>query len=77
MMFQCRPISYFWTRYSSGTSGTCINPIVIVDSTYVHSVLSAVVDWTLGILPIFVVWNLKMNTRTKFSVAFILALGAV
>jgi hypothetical protein len=47
-----------------------------VDSTYAHGVLSAIVDWTLGTLPIFIVWNLKLNIRGKVSVAMILALGA-
>jgi hypothetical protein len=32
---------------------------------------------TLGTLPIFLVWDLAMNTRTKVSVALILALGAL
>jgi hypothetical protein len=60
-----------------GPPGTCISATVIVDSTYTHGVLSALADWTLGTMPIFLVWNLQMNTRTKVSVALILALGAV
>jgi hypothetical protein len=32
---------------------------------------------TLGTLPIFLVWDLAMNPRTKVSVALILALGAL
>lgn len=77
MIFQCHPVSYFWTRYGVGASGTCLSPNIVVDSTYAHAVLSAISDWTLGTLPIFLVWNLQMNTRTKVSVAVILSLGAI
>jgi len=50
---------------------------MISGSTYTHSALSALGDWTLGTLPIFLVWDLNMNPRTKISVAVILALGAL
>ena len=77
MAFQCHPVSYFWTRYGIGASGKCISSTIIVDLTYVHTVFNAVADWTLGTLPIFLIWNLQMNTRTKVSAAVILSLGAM
>jgi len=84
MIFQCHPVSYFWTQNPNPQPGapapageSCIPRDIIADSTYAHGALSAAADWTLGILPIFLVWNLNMNPRTKFSVALILALGAV
>jgi hypothetical protein len=84
MIFQCHPISYFWTQSPYATPDTppvegasCISREIIADSTYAHGALSAAADWTLGILPIFIVWNLNMNPRTKISVALILSLGAV
>lgn len=84
MIFQCHPISYFWTQnpqpgpdYIAPAGESCIPRWIIADSTYAHGALSAAADWTLGILPIFLVWNLNMNPRTKISVALILALGAV
>lgn len=54
-----------------------MNSKVIADSTYAHSAISALADWTLGTLPIFLVWDLAMSPRTKVSVALILALGAM
>jgi len=74
MAFQCHPISYFWTQTGEGA---CISQVAIADSTYAHGALSAVADWTLGTLPIFLVRNLQMNPRTKVSVALILALGSM
>lgn len=76
LTFQCRPVSYFWTQFE-GASGSCVPAKVIADTSYTHAAVSATADWTLGILPIFVVWNLKMNARTKISVALLLSLGAV
>jgi hypothetical protein len=76
LAFQCHPVSYFWTQFG-GASGHCVPARVIADTSYTHAAISATADWTLGILPIFIVRNLKMNSRTKFSVALLLALGAV
>ncbi len=76
IIFQCSPVVYFWTQYTGG-SGKCINIKVIEISSYMHSALSAIVDWTMGILPIFLVRDLQMTIRTKVVVAMILALGAV
>jgi hypothetical protein len=77
MAFQCHPTSYFWTRFLGVPGGTCIPATVIADMTYAHGAISTWSDWTLGILPIFLVWNLNMNPRTKVSVALILGLGAL
>ena len=75
-VLQCRPSAYFWTRYTGG-KGTCINPRLTIDATYAYSAISCVVDWTLGVIPVFLVWNLHINARTKVVVAMILAVGAM
>jgi hypothetical protein len=74
--FQCDPISNFWTRFL-GEPGTCISGPIIEDLSICHAAMITFSDWTLGILPIFMVWNLNMNPRTKVSVALILGLGAM
>ncbi|EHK99995.1 hypothetical protein M7I_4078 [Glarea lozoyensis 74030] len=76
VVFQCSPVPYFWTQYL-GEKGTCVPANWITDSTYAHSAISAVSDWTLGIIPVFFLWNLEMNPRTKISVGIILSLGAI
>jgi hypothetical protein len=75
-VMQCFPAAYFWTRYTGG-KGTCIDSKITVDATYAYSAISCATDWALGIMPISLIWNLKMNPRTKISVAIILALGAM
>jgi hypothetical protein len=75
-VLQCRPSAYFWTQYTGG-KGTCINPKITVDATYAYSAVSCIADWTLGIIPIFLVWNLRMQRRMKYTVAMILGVGAM
>lgn len=75
-VLQCQPSAYFWTQYTGG-SGKCINPQITVDATYAYSAISCVGDWTFAILPGFLVWDLKMNSRTKLSVALILSMGGM
>ncbi|KAH6716976.1 hypothetical protein DL95DRAFT_394894 [Leptodontidium sp. 2 PMI_412] len=75
-VLQCQPSAYFWTQYTGG-KGKCINPNITVAATYGYSAISCWTDWTMAILPVFLIWNLQMNIRTKISVAMILSMGAI
>jgi hypothetical protein len=75
-VLQCRPSALVWLRYTANPpEGSCIDPNIVAYSFYGYSAISCVADWTLAVLPIFVVWNLQMNLRTKMSVVLILAAG--
>ncbi len=52
-----------------------MNPTVIPIATYAHSAVSFTADWILGLLPIALLYNLKMRTRTKASIVALLSLG--
>ena len=73
-IFQCRPVPYFW-RQAFGEQGSCLSDKVVPASVFVHSILSALSDWCLGLLPIAIVWNVKINGRTKAAIAVLLSLG--
>src|ERR1700710_2753890 len=75
-VLQCIPSAYFWNRFTGG-QGRCIPPKVTVDATYAYSSISCLADWTLAIVPIFIVKDLNMNFRTKIVVALILAMGSM
>lgn len=75
LLLQCRPVSRYWNPFMSG--GVCANPLLIVNALYANSAICMVTDFTMAILPVFVVWDLKMNTRTKLAAGFILGLGAL
>lgn len=83
LTLQCTPVSFFWQRVRleldpmSNVSGTCMNLDSIIAIAYVYSVVATCCDLTLGLLPVFLVWNLQMNTRTKAALAGILGMGCV
>jgi len=75
VLAQCRPLSAFWTE--SPGSPHCFSPRAIVITTYIASIINAGADWTFGILPIFIVKDLKISRRQKVVVAGILAFAAM
>lgn len=77
LIFQCTPTSYFWTQFLHTTDSNpkCLEGKVLAAVTYAHCAISAITDWSFGILPVFFVWNMQMNPRTKLSVVLILSLG--
>ena len=74
-IFQCSPVSAFWNRLSG--TGKCIDTDILIDIAYVYSVGAAITDFTIGLLPAFMIWNLRMTTRDKVAVAGILGLGCM
>ncbi|KAJ5793525.1 hypothetical protein N7457_000124 [Penicillium paradoxum] len=83
LTLQCQPVSFFWQRVrlefdeNTTVSGTCMDLDHIIAMAYVYSVTATLCDFTLGILPGFLVWNLQMNIRTKCALAGILGLGCI
>ncbi|KAI0098555.1 hypothetical protein GGR51DRAFT_538178 [Nemania sp. FL0031] len=78
--FQCKPLARAW---DGDIPGSCISVQAIPISTYTYSALAVVTDLTFTILPIFIVWHLQMNKRTKlalvpiFSLALLASLAVV
>lgn len=72
---QCHPIHSFWEE--TPASKNCNDPHIITDATYGASAVNSAADWTLGLLPIFIVWDVQMRTKMKFTVAGILGLAAM
>lgn len=83
LTLQCTPVDYFWQRVRIFTdpattpSGHCMRLDSIIAMAYAYSVTATLCDLTLGLLPIALVWNLQMNTRTKVALAGILGMGCV
>ncbi|KAG6027702.1 hypothetical protein E4U41_000860 [Claviceps citrina] len=72
-LFQCRPISFYWNKEQRG--GTCLPMNIVMALAYLYSVLSVLTDFTLAILPAFVIWNLQLQRRTKIAVIFLVCMG--
>ncbi|KAJ5381961.1 uncharacterized protein N7496_004389, partial [Penicillium cataractarum] len=77
LLFECHPISFFWTQADGKHTGSCLPVKTLLDVAYVYSAFTVVCDLTLGILPCFLVWKLQMNHKTKTAVGGILSLGAI
>lgn len=76
VVFQCKPISFWWDLDPNHT-GTCLSPSLVMYFTYIVSALNSVADWTFGLLPIFVVKDLQMKRRVKVIVSAIIGLAAM
>lgn len=76
-MFQCTPVEYFWNRAQPGASGTCVSNSVLIGIAYLYSVGAAITDLTIGLLPVALIWNLRMSPRTKGAIVAILGIGCM
>ncbi|OJD35828.1 uncharacterized protein BKCO1_15000110 [Diplodia corticola] len=75
-IFQCNPVSYFWSQ-TVGAEGTCVPVEVIMALTYLYGSISAICDFTFGILPIFLIWNLNMRKSVKIALIPILSMACI
>ncbi|KAK2764603.1 hypothetical protein FQN54_009298 [Arachnomyces sp. PD_36] len=74
LLLQCNPVSFFWDRTGDGT---CISMDHTTGAFYGYSVISAICDFTIGILPIFLIWNMQANKKTKLAIAGILGMACI
>ncbi|KAB8220191.1 hypothetical protein BDV33DRAFT_191378 [Aspergillus novoparasiticus] len=77
LLFDCNPVSYFWLRINPMNTGTCLSTDILLAIAYLYSALTIFCDFTLGIFPVFLIWNLQMNGRTKAALGGILSMGAM
>ncbi|KAM5356946.1 hypothetical protein ACJ41O_003592 [Fusarium nematophilum] len=73
-LFQCKPISFFWDK---DQPGACIKVDVIIALAYLYSAFSVITDFTFALLPGFLIWNLKLNNRTKVALTALITMGCV
>lgn len=74
-IFQCNPVSSFWTIKPNNEH--CLPIHAIEGISYGAAALGSLSDWVFGILPGFIVYDLQMNKRTKLVVVGILAFAAI
>ncbi|CAG8944418.1 unnamed protein product [Penicillium salamii] len=76
-LFQCTPVDFFWNRAQPGASGKCVSNNTLIGIAYLYSIGAAITDLTIGLLPVALIWNLRMNTRTKCAIILILGIGCI
>ena len=77
LLFDCKPVQHFWQRVDPTYQGTCLSTEVLLYVAYTYSAITILCDFTLGGLPIIMVWSLQMDQHTKIAVGTILGLGAM
>lgn len=64
ILLQCSPISFFWSRTGSGS---CISADMMILVTYIYSGFEIPTDLILAIIPIWLVFHLGEDIRTKLA----------
>lgn len=75
--FQCIPTSFFWTSSLGAKHGRCIDPKLTMIAGYIYLAFTIIYDWTMAMLPWFIVRKMQMDLRTRRMIAAILALGSM
>lgn len=68
----CQPVEALWGE-KPGVCNANLNSSV----GFFFSAVAIVTDWSLAIVPGFLLWNVQMRGRVKISVALILGLAAL
>lgn len=72
-IFQCRPVAAQWDY--TLPNYTCVSADEVVTAAYALSVLNIVTDWLYALLPVPMIWKVKMTAQAKATVVAILGLG--
>lgn len=72
VFIQCTPFEASWTG-----QGKCISVDVIIIPTYIFSAVNIFVDWTVAIMPGFILWHLQLRRKLKIICSGILGLGVL
>lgn len=75
--FQCSPVDYFWNQGITAKTGTCINTDLLINISYFYSASAGVTDLIIALVPVALIWNLRMDRRNKAAVIGILCMGCM
>jgi hypothetical protein len=73
-IFQCRPISFYWTKWDKESSGKCID---VNGLAWTNAIISIVLDVWILALPLFEVFQLQLSWRKKLSVTVMFCVGTL
>ncbi|KAF4997112.1 hypothetical protein FDECE_12189 [Fusarium decemcellulare] len=73
VLIRCKPVAASWNP----TLGTCIDQNIIIVLTYVVSGMNIATDWSVSIIPIFILWNIQMRKTLKRMVALVMGVGVL
>jgi hypothetical protein len=71
LLAECSPVDAYWKSEST----KCWDPKVRIYSIYLQTAYSVATDLMCSLLPVHVVWGLKMNIRKKIGIVGLMSLG--
>ncbi|KAI1262467.1 hypothetical protein F5Y18DRAFT_151471 [Xylariaceae sp. FL1019] len=76
-IFQCHPVDAQWdyTILQKDPNAACVSADEVVSAAYALSALTILSDWLYALLPIPMIWAVKMTPQAKMTVIAILGLG--
>lgn len=74
-IFQCVPPSYFWNRVTEPGKGSCLRQQTLAIAGLVHGAVLASSACIVGVLPVFILWKIQVDMRTKVTVIALLGMS--
>jgi hypothetical protein len=74
-VFQCSPVSSYWNRPDD--KGACLDIDLLLGIVYAYSGVAILCDFTIGLLPVFLIRDLQLSRRTKISLMTVLGIGCM
>ena len=74
-IFQCSPVPAQWDYTIPNLR--CVSAQEVVNAAYSLSVMTIVTDWLFALLPIPMIWHVKMSPQAKATVFVVLGLGVL
>lgn len=73
-IFQCRPVSYYWSGWDGESSGRCVNVNALAWS---NAVISIVLDFWMLAIPMSQLIHLQLHWKKKIGVAIMFCVGTL
>lgn len=74
ILFQCSPVPEAWNRTGNGK---CLAPISITNTGYAFSAMDILFDWLFALIPVPILYDVKMTIQMKLSILLILGMGVL
>ncbi|SPJ70480.1 related to integral membrane protein PTH11 [Fusarium torulosum] len=72
-LVRCQPLAASWDP----SLGTCMDQSILVILTYVVSGMNILIDWSVAIVPVIILWDVQMHRTLKIMANLVMGIGAL
>lgn len=72
-LVRCQPLAASWDP----SLGTCMDQGILVILTYVVSGMNILIDWSVAIVPVIILWDVQMHRTLKIMANLVMGIGAL